>query len=85
MAKAIARHHDSLIEMRSSVEDVRMASTIHDALIDEARDAWAERALMAMKQDMVAGYLDVFPGAPTERLVEGGIGPSWGELAEIDI
>jgi len=34
---------------------------------------------------MVHGYLDIFPGAPTEALVEGGTGPSWGELENEEV
>tara|TARA_R100000808_G_scaffold23695_1_gene52950 strand:- start:1166 stop:1270 length:105 start_codon:yes stop_codon:yes gene_type:complete len=33
-----------------------------------------------MEKDMVAAYLDYFPNAPTENLVEGGIGKDWGTL-----
>jgi hypothetical protein len=38
-----------------------------------------------MKDDMVAGYLDIFPGAPTDKLVEGGTGKSWGELEDEEV
>jgi hypothetical protein len=57
-----------------------MISTIHDALIDEASSDDALQCLSLMEEDMKAGYLDIFPGAPTERLVEGGIGINWGTL-----
>ena len=33
-----------------------------------------------MNADMVAGYLDMFPGAPIDNIVEGGIGPNWAAL-----
>jgi DNA polymerase I-like protein with 3'-5' exonuclease and polymerase domains len=58
----------------------RMIATIHDALIDEAAKRDARNCLKLMEHDMTQGYLDVFPGAPIERLVEGGIGPNWAEL-----
>ena len=29
---------------------------------------------------MTAAYLDIFPAAPTARLVEGGIGTRWSDL-----
>ena len=87
MARAITRHHARLQEAANAGRHMgtRMAATIHDALIDEALVEDAPEALQWMKQDMVQGYLDVFPGAPTDKLVEGGTGPSWGELEEEDV
>lgn len=86
MAAAIARHHDGIDDYRLWNGDVvHMLSTIHDALIDEADDEHAPAVLQLMKRDMVAGYLDIFPGAPTEKLVEGGLGPSWGELEDVAV
>ena len=85
MARAIYRHHLSLVEMRKEGVNVKMASTIHDALIDEADEEAARDVLRAMRDDMVAGYLDVFPGAPTDRLVEGGVGSSWGKLVDVHL
>lgn len=84
MAKAIARHKFSLDEARKSGKQqaTLMLSTIHDALIDEARKRNAKPLLRMMDKDMTQGYLDIFPGAPIDKLVEGGIGPSWGELEE---
>jgi len=86
MARAIARHHDSLMDYRQSdLRVARLASTIHDALIDEVRMADAMNVLRLMQEDMVAGYLDVFPGAPTDGLVEGGIGKNWGQLEDVEL
>jgi DNA polymerase-1 len=85
MARAIIRHRESLLDFREKGGDARMASTIHDALIDEANDGDAHAVLELMRDDMVQGYLDVFPDAPLERLVEGGIGPSWGELEDVEL
>jgi DNA polymerase-1 len=84
MARAIIRHRARLQDAadRGRHLGTRMAATIHDALIDEARIEDADEALRWMKEDMVAGYLDIFPGAPTDALVEGGTGPSWGELED---
>ena len=87
MARAIIRHRETL-EREAQAErqlGTRMAATIHDALIDEARTADAQRALMLMKEDMVQGYLDVFPNAPTEKLLEGGIGKNWGTLEDVAV
>ena len=85
MAHAIIRHHESVLDAREAGHDIFMASTIHDALIDETSDEAAPLALQLMKQDMIAGYLDVFPDAPIERLVEGGAGPSWGLLEDVEV
>jgi DNA polymerase-1 len=84
MARAIIRHRARLEEAadRGRHLGTRMAATIHDALIDEALIDDAPEALQWMKEDMIAGYLDIFPGAPTDALVEGGTGPSWGELED---
>jgi len=82
MAKAIARHKTSLNQMRKhgAQAETRMLATIHDALIDEARAKDAAECLEVMRFDMVQGYADVFPDAPTDNLVEGGTGPNWGSL-----
>jgi DNA polymerase-1 len=87
MARAIIRHRARLEEAADHGKHMgtRMAATIHDALIDEAYIEDAPEALQWMKKDMVAGYLDIFPGAPTDALVEGGTGPSWGELEDEEV
>ena len=84
MARALIRHKSRLEAAAQNGRHLgtRMAATIHDAMIDEALREDAEEALQWMKADMLAGYLDIFPGAPTEALVEGGVGPSWGELED---
>lgn len=87
MARAIIRHHARLEEAASQGRHLgtRMVASIHDAMIDEALTEDAPEVLQWMKQDMVAGYLDIFPNAPTDKLVEGGIGPSWGELEDVEV
>jgi DNA polymerase I-like protein with 3'-5' exonuclease and polymerase domains len=82
MARAIVRHKDSLDHVRGKRghEHTRMLATIHDALIDEAATKDAEACLSIMERDMISAYLDIFPDAPIDNLVEGGIGPNWGEL-----
>ncbi len=84
MFHSIARHKTTLDAERAAGRQsgTLMLATIHDALIDEADRADAPAALEMMRADMVAGYLDAFgPDAPTENLVEGGIGPNWQALA----
>jgi len=89
MAKAIARHKETLDSWRDAGHpagrETSFLSTIHDALIDETKPEHGEEVLRAMARDMTDGYLDIFPGAPTHRLLEGGVGPSWGELEEHEI
>jgi DNA polymerase-1 len=82
MARAITRHKNSLDIERAKGKQrmTRMLSTIHDALIDEAAVKDTKGCLAIMEEDMVKGYLDMFPDAPIDNLVEGGIGPNWAEL-----
>jgi len=82
MARAIIRHKDSLDDLRRAGKHkrTRMISTIHDALIDEAATRDAPACLELMLSDMEKGYLDVFPDAPLDRLVEGGTGANWHKL-----
>jgi len=82
MAKAIARHKATLDDERAAGRQThtKMLSTIHDAIIDEAANKDAKGCLSLMEEDMMAGYLDVFPSGPTHGLVEGGMGPNWGKL-----
>ena len=78
MARAIVRHKASL-DSKPHV-NAHILATIHDALIDESSIADADECLSIMREDMTQGYLDVFPDASVDRLVEGGIGPNWGHL-----
>ena len=82
MARALIRHRTSLVAERASGGQrmSRMLATIHDAIIDEASSRDAANLLEIMHNDMIEGYLDVFPGTPTNNLVEGGFGDNWGEL-----
>lgn len=87
MARAIIRHKDSMDNLRDlyprDADRLLFCSTIHDALIDEAKKSLAPLVMETMKQDMLEAYYDIFPeirGAPEDKLLEGGLGPSWGEL-----
>ena len=76
MAKAIARHKISMDTYRATLPKAQadltvLLSTIHDALIDEAPTKKAKKVLAIMQEDMEQGFLDVFPGASLDRLVEG--------------
>jgi DNA polymerase I-like protein with 3'-5' exonuclease and polymerase domains len=84
MARAITRHKTTLDRLRGSGEldpaRTLLLATIHDALIDEALETQAETVKRAMAEDMTAAYVDFFPGAPTDNLIEGGVGPNWADL-----
>lgn len=85
MARAITRHGDSMAATREKYprDFAAVCSTIHDALIDEASTPLAPLVMRTMKRDMELGFLDVFPGHSIDKLVEGGLGPSWGELEDV--
>jgi DNA polymerase-1 len=82
LARSIIRHKNTLDQERSEGRQKRtkMLSNIHDALIDEAATRDAKRCLGLMQTDMEQGYLDIFPKAPLDRLVEGGTGADWHRL-----
>lgn len=84
MARAITRHKASLDRLRGSgaldPQRTKLLATIHDALIDEALEEQAELVKGTMARDMTEAYLDFFPGAPTDNLIEGGVGPNWADL-----
>ena len=52
---------------------------LHDEIVLEVRDDQAERAAEILKQAMIDGFAETFPGAPLNGLVEPHIGMSWGE------
>ena len=85
MAHAIIRHHETLEDLRERYPSdfIAMCSTIHDALIDETSESVSHEVMRLMRRDMELGFLDVFPGQSTDRLLEGGMGPNWGNLEEV--
>ena len=52
---------------------------LHDEIVLEVRDDQAELAAEILKQAMIDGFIETFPGAPINRLVEPHIGMSWAE------
>ena len=52
---------------------------LHDEIVLEVREDQAERAAEILKQAMIDGFAETFPGAPLNGLVEPHIGMSWGE------
>jgi DNA polymerase-1 len=52
---------------------------LHDEIVLEVRKDQAELAAEILKQSMIDGFAETFPGAPLKRLVEPHIGTSWDE------
>jgi DNA polymerase-1 len=52
---------------------------LHDEIVIEVREDQAEQAAQILKQSMIDGFAETFPGAPLNGLVEPHIGASWGE------
>ncbi len=52
---------------------------LHDEIVLEVREDQAERAAEILKQSMIDGFAETFPGAPLNGLVEPHIGLNWGE------
>ena len=52
---------------------------LHDEIVLEVRADQAERAAEILKQAMIDGFSETFPGAPLNKLVEPHIGANWNE------
>jgi DNA polymerase I len=52
---------------------------LHDEIVLEVREDQAERAAEILKQAIIDGFAETFPGAPLNGLVDPHIGASWGE------
>ena len=52
---------------------------LHDEIVAEVRDDQAVEAAKILKQAMIDGFLETFPDAPIDGLVEPHIGKSWAE------
>ena len=52
---------------------------LHDEIVLEVREDQAERAAEILKQSMIDGFGETFPGAPLNGLVEPHIGLNWSE------
>ena len=52
---------------------------VHDEILLEIPEADAEKAATLLQRAMTEAFLETFPGAPTERLVEPTIGRNWAE------
>ena len=50
---------------------------LHDEIVLEVREDQAEQAAEILKQAMIDGFAETFPGAPTNGLVEPHVATSW--------
>lgn len=74
-----AMHHVyELRNQRTNRHLVRMCATVHDELLLAAMDGYEDVAKEVLVEGMIRGYLDIFPGANTDNLVEAGVGGTWG-------
>ena len=62
--------------------DGGLVAWLHDEFIVEVREDQADRAAEIVKQAMIDGFAETFPGAPLNGLVEPHIGPNWGEAKQ---
>jgi DNA polymerase family A len=62
--------------------DGRLVGWIHDELIVEAREADADRIKALLKDAMERAFIDIFPAATLNKLVEVKVGRTWAETKE---
>jgi DNA polymerase-1 len=55
---------------------------LHDEIVLEVPEDQPEQAAEILKQAMIDGFAETFPGAPLNGLVEPHIGPNWGEAKQ---
>jgi DNA polymerase-1 len=68
--------------LRDQNIDARLVAWIHDEFIVEAREADADRVKAILKDAMERAFLDVFPQATLNKLVEVKSGPTWAAVKE---
>ena len=59
--------------------DTRLMMVVHDELLLDAPDSEAERAAVILEEEMVNGWLAMFPDSNTDNLVDAAIGISWAD------
>jgi DNA polymerase I-like protein with 3'-5' exonuclease and polymerase domains len=77
--KAIA---DVDSRLRDQAIDGRLVGWLHDELLIEAREADAERVKFIVKNAMERAFIDTFPAATLNKLVEVKVGRTWAETKE---
>ena len=59
--------------------DACLVAVVHDEIVLEAKTADVLSTKKVLEETMVAGMLDIFPGATTTVLVEVRAGKSWAD------
>jgi DNA polymerase-1 len=77
--KAIAQVDQRL---RDQNIDGRLIGWIHDELIVEGREADADRIKALLKDAMERAFIDIFPAATLNKLVEVKVAPTWAAIKE---
>jgi DNA polymerase-1 len=72
-------HVHRLRDEESNYNLIRLVATVHDELILAYKDGHHEHAKSILERGMIQGWLDIFPGTDTHKLVEAGHGPNWGD------
>ncbi len=72
----------TIAHARMSAARVRggLVATRHDELLAEVAAEDAERARDVLQDSMIDAFELTFPGAPTERVAEAKIGPTWADV-----
>jgi DNA polymerase I-like protein with 3'-5' exonuclease and polymerase domains len=68
--------------LRDQAIDGRLVGWIHDELLVEAREANAEQVTLLLKDAMERAFIDIFPGATLNKLVEVKAGRTWAETKD---
>jgi DNA polymerase I len=66
-------------------EPAQLIATVHDEAVVLVPDdlAAVERIAAVARKEMIAAFLEVFPEAPTQGLVDPAVGPTWGDLVPL--
>lgn len=56
-----------------------LAATVHDELLAYCQEEFAEEAMGLQLEAMEKGWLDIFPGTSTKKLLDWAIGTNWGD------
>jgi len=81
MMLALAQLHAAL-----RGQPATLIATVHDEAVFLVPDDMEVAVAIAdiARKEMVAAFLDVFPNAPTQNLVEPKLGPTWGDLKSLE-
>lgn len=76
---AAMRHTQIILEERDIA--ARIMASVHDEMLLLSEDYCAKEAQQALKDGMIAGWLEIFPGSNTDHLVDVEIGVRWSDKA----